>query len=75
MLNKPLCYKLTFWAIEKISQIAVFNLQASDYVHCENEEGTNPTHQYIVIFFLITKFAFFMIFFNLKKILKLYWAL
>ena len=42
MLNKPLSYELTFSAIEKFSQIAVFNLQASDYVHCEDEEGTNP---------------------------------
>ena len=42
MLNKPVFYELTFSAIEKFSQIAVFNLQASDYVHCQEEEGTNP---------------------------------
>ena len=41
MLNKPVSNELTFSAIEKFSHIAVFNLQASDYVHCEEEEGTN----------------------------------
>ena len=52
MLNKPLSYEWTFLAIEKFSQIAVFNQQASDYVHCENEEGTNPhvsLHIYVLV--------------------------
>ena len=42
MLNKRLSYKLVFLENEKFSEMAVFNQQASDYIHSEEEEGTNP---------------------------------
>ena len=54
MIDNLLSYELTFSAIEKFSQIAVFNLQASDYVHYEEEEGSNPNvslHIYTYFFF------------------------
>ena len=41
---------------------AVFNLQASDYVHCEEEEGTNRVtslHTYTLSKFFINKVDFF----------------
>ena len=47
----------------KFSQSTVFNLQASDYVQREEEEGTNPNvslHMYTSLdFFLINKVDFF----------------
>ena len=70
MLNKPLAYEFTFTAIEMFSQIAVFNLQAYDYVHCEEEEGANSNvslHIYTMVIFLIYKFAFFNFFFQFQK--------
>ena len=42
MLNKLLSYELTYSAIEQFSQVEVFNLEASNYIHCEEEEDTNP---------------------------------
>ena len=69
MLYKTLSNELTFSANEKFSQIAVFNLQASDYVHCEEEEGTNPNVSLpepevtVVTLKKINKVAFFMKFF------------
>ena len=40
-LNKALSRKVTFSVTVQFSQRAVFNLQASDYVHCDEEAGTN----------------------------------
>ena len=39
MLYKILTSKLTFPLTSKRTPSTVFNLQASDYVHCEEETG------------------------------------
>ena len=70
MLNKPLSYELTFSAIDKFSHIAIFNLQAPDYVYCEEEEGTNPNvslHIYTLLFFFKLTSCFFHDFFRILK--------
>ena len=39
MLYKPLSCKVTFSVTSKPTPHTVFNLQASDWVHCEEETG------------------------------------
>ena len=63
-----------FSVTEKRTPITVFNQQESDYVHCENEEGTNrgiSLHTNTSIsFFLIKEVDFFITFiFKFSKIL------
>ena len=68
MLNESLSYELTVSAIEKFSQIAVYNLQASDYVHCQEEiYESKRFSKHLYIYFLIITVAFFIIFLESKK--------
>ena len=39
MLKKPLSWKVTFPVTSKPTPPTVFDLQASDWVHCEEEAG------------------------------------
>ena len=57
---QPLSWKVTFSSIQKSLQPTDFNLQASYWVHCEEETGAyyqlyRHTYKLVIFFFLISK--------------------
>ena len=61
---QPLSWKVTFSGTKKIIEPTVFNLQASDWLHCEEETGAHLSMpqfplNWLVFFILILKVAYF----------------
>ena len=61
---QPLSWKVTFSGTQKPLQPTVFNLQASDWVHREEETGAyhqlyRHTYKFIIFFLQISKFSYF----------------
>ena len=60
---QPLSWKVTFSKTKKIIEPTVFNLQASDWLHCEEETGAhlsmNQFSSKFVSFFFFLKVAYF----------------
>ena len=64
MLYKPLSRKVTFPVTSKPTPPTVFNLQALDYVHCEEETGVHTgisrrTSKFLYFFLQIFKVVYF----------------
>ena len=67
---QPLSWKVTFSSTLKPTPPTVFNLQASDWVHCEEETGayyqlSQFTYKLVIFFLQIFKFDNFV-----KKIMQ-----
>ena len=61
---QPLSWKVTFSGTQKIIEPTVFNLQASDWLHCEEETGAHLSmsqfsSKLVIFLILILKFAYF----------------
>ena len=73
MLYKLLSWKITFPVTSKPSAPTIFNLQASDWVHCEEETGVHTGISRQTSKFVLFFKQFFKLFILAKKWISTYW--
>ena len=68
---QPLSWKVTFSGTQKLTPPTVFNLQASDWVHCEKETGAYYQLSRLTYKFIIFDSIFKVAYFAKKKFQKI----